>query len=231
VILVPEMLSNRVAITNAGQGASKSSPKTSIQSRTKGTTTNGSTPTCQTAQTKAKTSNGLPKTNASNSSPPRTAPKTAQKPAPKTPAELVAAAKSRALWKQALDSLEQELDKADLKTIKQTKDFNSLQKSLAAAKKQYKDRLIPRLLDRIDPFLNRLKSFSGVLDTFSQSDSTFTLLWGSLKLVLEVTAKKHGAHSQFMLMTCVLAACDSIQRYPFENRGNAGNFQQKPPPL
>ncbi|KAL9043027.1 MAG: hypothetical protein Q9214_003614, partial [Letrouitia sp. 1 TL-2023] len=68
------------------------------------------------------------------------------------------------LWAKALSQWSQELGKKEMQKINQTPSYESLQKSIVSAKKIYKERTIPQLLERLDPFFDRLASrFKDVL--------------------------------------------------------------------
>lgn len=44
-----------------------------------------------------------------------------------------------------------------------------------------------QLLNRIEPLISRLRTFSVALDTFAQAHSVLVLLWGSLKVLITVS--------------------------------------------
>lgn len=106
----------------------------------------------------------------------------------------VSTTKSERLWVKALEEWRDELDARDYRLMKQTPNFNALQRSIQLQKRIYKERTIPRLLDRLSPFLTRLKTFTSVFDTCAQADKIGCIIWGSMKLVIDVNAPLVSNH-------------------------------------
>lgn len=92
---------------------------------------------------------------------------------------------SDALWAEAFARLRSKLTAKDVKRMR-AESFETLKKHIQTERRMYKDRTVPKLLDRLEPFFGRLRTFSGALDTFAQAHDVLCLLWGSLRIVLEV---------------------------------------------
>ena len=91
------------------------------------------------------------------------------------------------IWGQAIKTWRSRLGKAENKLIDSTPNYQALRKSILATRKQYRNHVVPQILDRLDPLTSRLKTFTSALDTFAQADSILTLVWGSLKVVISVS--------------------------------------------
>lgn len=71
------------------------------------------------------------------------------------------------LWADAFLEWKTTLDKSDFKSLRKVPTYEVLQKSLNAKSKIYKNRTIPKLMERIYPTIAQLNSFTRVLNTFS----------------------------------------------------------------
>lgn len=89
------------------------------------------------------------------------------------------------LWAEAFSQLRSRLQKKDVKQF-QADSFETLKKYVLSQRKIYRDKPVTKLLIRLEPFFERLRSFSGVFETFAQAHEIAGLLWGSIKLVLQV---------------------------------------------
>lgn len=126
------------------------------------------------------------------------------------PALLQPSVRSPALWADAVKGWQASLDPRDMKAINSTTTLASLEKSISSQKKQYRDETIPKLLDRLDPFFNRLKAFTSAFDTIAQVHMIGCLTWGSLKIVIEVSIDiltyQHFQRSVYLLVCLQLAS-------------------------
>ncbi|QYT04349.1 NB-ARC domain-containing protein [Trichoderma simmonsii] len=103
------------------------------------------------------------------------------------------------LWAEAFSQLRSRLQKKDVKQF-QADSFETLQKYVMSQRKIYRDKPVTKLLMRLEPFFERLRSFSGVFETFAQAHDIAGLLWGSIKLVLQLASKFNEIFEKMVVM-------------------------------
>ncbi|KAF2804621.1 uncharacterized protein BDZ99DRAFT_397743 [Mytilinidion resinicola] len=98
------------------------------------------------------------------------------------------------IWKEALQRYEDTLPPKRIKKMLLTPDLESLLERTKLLQSRYSGRPIIRALERAQPFLNTIQSFSEVVKVFLQSDpGIFALVWGSIWFVLEVSPCSRAA--------------------------------------
>ena len=108
------------------------------------------------------------------------------------------AAKSEALddWHTALQECRSRLKPEEIRRIAPVRSYEDLQSSVAILEKDYRKRRISKALSRIEPYLSNLRSFQGVIDTAVQAKPDLAaLMWGGIKLVLEVNVEDNHSFS------------------------------------
>ena len=92
-------------------------------------------------------------------------------------------------WNAAFNRCRAKLGPEESAQILQVRDYSQSQLSLEILQAKYKRKTIPNILSRIEPFLSNLRSFHGIIDTAVQAKpDVAALIWGGIKLVLEVTS-------------------------------------------
>ncbi|KAK2599011.1 hypothetical protein QQS21_005545 [Conoideocrella luteorostrata] len=90
-------------------------------------------------------------------------------------------------WQQAFHRCRHQLDSEDAATFLVVPSYEHAQVSVEAMGKTYKGNKTIKMLERISPLLDNLRSFSSVIYTAVQSNPVISaLIWGGIKLVLEV---------------------------------------------
>ena len=90
-------------------------------------------------------------------------------------------------WETALVRCRARLQSQDAARILQVTTYDELLESLSKLQLEHKEKVLPRKLKRIEPFLLNLKSLSNIIDTFvSVKPDVAALIWGGVKLTLEV---------------------------------------------
>ena len=108
------------------------------------------------------------------------------------------AAKSEVLsdWQTALQECRSQLKPEEIKRMSPVTSYEDLQSSVAVLEKDFRKRQIPKVLSRIEPYLSNLRSFQGVVDSAVQAKPDLAaLMWGGIKLVLEVNVKDNHCYS------------------------------------
>ena len=96
-------------------------------------------------------------------------------------------------WQTALQECRSQLKPEEIRRMSSVTSYEDLQSSVAILEKDYRKRRIAKVLSRIEPYLSNLRSFQGVVDTAVQAKPDLAaLMWGGIKLVLEVIVK--GIH-------------------------------------
>lgn len=91
------------------------------------------------------------------------------------------------IWTATLQRCKSQLPPKDLQNIVQIRSHDQLIKSIGELKQQYQSRKTIRALNFIEPVIQNLRSFNGVIDTAIQSNPDIAALcWGGLKLIIEV---------------------------------------------
>ncbi|KAF2494841.1 hypothetical protein BU16DRAFT_618820 [Lophium mytilinum] len=94
------------------------------------------------------------------------------------------------IWKEALQSYKDTLPAKRVNQILLTPDLDSLLERTEVLRSRYSSRPIIRALNRAQPFLDTIQSFSEVVKVFLQFDpGIFALIWGSICFVLELSAR------------------------------------------
>jgi hypothetical protein len=105
-------------------------------------------------------------------------------------------------WQEACQRCKGLVEPKDVATILSTPTYQHLKTEVEKMEQTYKGRKSAKILERMAPFLEKIRSFSGVVDTAIQANpEVAALVWGGLKLTLEV--------------------CGHVGRCPFR-RGMAG---------
>lgn len=95
------------------------------------------------------------------------------------------------IWTAAFERCKSQLTPKELERVVQVRTHGELIDSIKALKKQYQLKKTASALTLIDPFLQNLLSFTGVIDTAIQSNPEIaSLCWGGIKLVLEVNMQR-----------------------------------------
>jgi hypothetical protein len=91
-------------------------------------------------------------------------------------------------WQEAIDQLQKILEPDEYQELSR---IQSLEDMIEATQKQtawYQKRRLPRLMSRLQPMIEVVRSFSGAIDMFVQANPSISaLVWGSLKFVFEVS--------------------------------------------
>lgn len=91
------------------------------------------------------------------------------------------------LWSEAIERFRQNVKPEAFAQVVEVRSLENLMKTLSDYKQRYQGKKLPILISRSLPFLENLRSFCGVIDTMIQANPTIAaLVWGSLKLILDV---------------------------------------------
>lgn len=91
------------------------------------------------------------------------------------------------IWTATFQRCKSQLSPKDLQNIVQIRSQDQLIESITELKRQYQSSKTIRALNIIEPVIQNLRSFTGVIDTAIQSNPEIaSLCWGGLKLVIEV---------------------------------------------
>jgi hypothetical protein len=90
-------------------------------------------------------------------------------------------------WIKAQDIYLASLTPSQIRSIRSITTQSELLNITKEYRKRYNSRGFAKLLDRVNPFLAQLHSFSHIIKTYVSSDPKFAaLVWGSVTFVLEV---------------------------------------------
>ncbi|KAK1756630.1 hypothetical protein QBC47DRAFT_413146 [Echria macrotheca] len=104
------------------------------------------------------------------------------------------------IWQAAIEQWANTLEEKDFAGFEQTPTYSILKKHLAELKEAYSNRLTTKILERVNPFLQSIQGFSGALDTFAGCETVLCILWGSLKLVIQLASKSGDALEKIVEM-------------------------------
>jgi hypothetical protein len=94
---------------------------------------------------------------------------------------------SDSTWDEALVALRTVLKPNEFRELLNISSLEQLLRSMACVRQQRGQRLLGRMLAKTLPWLEHLKTFSDIIDTFVQTNPQISgLIWGSLKFVLQV---------------------------------------------
>src|SRR6266699_60638 len=97
-------------------------------------------------------------------------------------------------WQEACQRCKGLLDSKDAATILTIPSYQHLKTAVDGMERTYKDKKTAKVLERMTPFLEKIMSFSGVVDTAVQAGPDVgALLWGGIKLVLEVCVHDYSS--------------------------------------
>jgi hypothetical protein len=98
-------------------------------------------------------------------------------------------------WTKAQDTYLASLTPSQIRSIRSITTQSELLNTTKEYRRRYNSRGFAKLLDRVNPFLAQLHSFSDIIKTYVSSDPKFaTLVWGSVTFVLEVCYPDQLAH-------------------------------------
>jgi hypothetical protein len=91
-------------------------------------------------------------------------------------------------WTPAFERCKAQLSPRETSRILQIGTYEEMKAAIVNLQREYKQKTITRAFARIEPFLQNLRSFNGVIDTAIQANPAISALcWGGIKLVLEVS--------------------------------------------
>lgn len=90
-------------------------------------------------------------------------------------------------WIKAQDTYLASLTSSQIRSIRSITTQSELLNTTKEYRRRYSSGGFAKFLDRVNPFLAQLNSFSNIIKIFVSSDPNFAaLVWGSVALVLEV---------------------------------------------
>ena len=90
-------------------------------------------------------------------------------------------------WERLYEQKKQELLEADCSYALQTTSFDDLQRALHEMADEYSESRFPDLINRLNPSLQHIKSFTAAITSASQDNSTASLIWGAVQATLLVS--------------------------------------------
>jgi len=98
-------------------------------------------------------------------------------------------------WIKAQDTYLTSLTPSQIRSIRSITTQSELLNTTKEYRRRYNSRGFAKILDRVNPFLAQLHSFSDITRTYVSSDPKFSALaWGSVTFVLEVCYPDQLAH-------------------------------------
>ena len=95
--------------------------------------------------------------------------------------------KNQDIWTATFQRCKSQLSPKELRNIVQIRSHDQFIESIEELKRQYQSSKTIRALNAIEPVIQNLISFTGVIDTAIQSNPEIaSLCWGGLKLLIEV---------------------------------------------
>lgn len=102
----------------------------------------------------------------------------------------VSASATASKWQEACQRCKGLLDPKDAAVILAVPSYQHLKIAVSGMEQTYKDRKTAKVLERMAPFIEKIRSFSGVVDTAIQANpDVASLVWGGIKLVLEACVR------------------------------------------
>ncbi|KAK7397760.1 hypothetical protein QQX98_012874 [Neonectria punicea] len=97
-------------------------------------------------------------------------------------------------WDVAFHRCRSRLTEDECRRIEGVASFDTLRDAIEDLKEKHKQGLFYRCLRRLEPFLSNVQSLAGAVDVFAQAKpEIMSLLWGSLRLALELVVRHANA--------------------------------------